>query len=78
VNSGAGLRRLAVGFRTGDHTGSSVPVTAEGPGALLFTGYMDQTDIMFKMATAISTDTSALDSTVDLLKSSLFPSSFGK
>ncbi len=37
------LRRLAVGFRTGDHTGSSVPVTAEGPGAFLFTGYMDQT-----------------------------------
>ena len=38
------------GFRTGDHTGSSVPVTAEGPGAFLFTGYMDQTDIFFKMA----------------------------
>ena len=44
------LRRLAVGFRTGDHTGSSVPVTAQGPGALLFTGYMDQTDLFFKMA----------------------------
>lgn len=50
VNSGADIRRLAVGFRTGDHTGSSVPVTAEGPGAFLFTGYMDQTDIFFKMA----------------------------
>jgi alkaline phosphatase len=54
ANSGAGLRRLAVGFRTGDHTGSSVPVTAEGPGAFLFTGYMDQSDIFFKMAASIS------------------------
>jgi hypothetical protein len=48
------LRRLAVGFRTGDHTGTSVPVTAQGPGAFLFTGYMDQTDIFFKMATSLS------------------------
>jgi alkaline phosphatase len=61
VNSGAGLRRLAVGFRTGDHTASSVPVTAEGPGAYMFTGYMDQTDLFFKMAAALSNDTSAGD-----------------
>ena len=61
VNSGAGIRRIAVGFRTGDHTGSSVPVTAEGPGALLFTGYMDQSDIFFKMAAAISSDTTDMD-----------------
>ena len=27
--------RIAVGYRAGDHTGSSVPLTAEGPGALL-------------------------------------------
>jgi alkaline phosphatase len=78
VNSGTGLRRLAVGFRTGDHTGSSVPVTAEGPGALLFTGYMDQTDIFFKMATAISSDTTVLDKTVELLKSNQFPQTVGK
>ena len=26
------LRRLAVGFRTGDHTGTSVPVTSRAPG----------------------------------------------
>ncbi|MEZ5403864.1 MAG: alkaline phosphatase [Bryobacteraceae bacterium] len=79
MNEGAGLRRLAVGFRTGDHTGSSVPVTAEGPGALLFTGYMDQSDIFFKMATAASTDTSEIDKTVDLLiKSDAFPKSIGK
>jgi alkaline phosphatase len=78
VNSGAGLRRLAVGFRTGDHTASSVPVTAEGPGAFLFTGYMDQTDIFFKMAAALSTDTSEGDKVVDLLKSTTFPQSVGK
>lgn len=67
-NSGAGIRRLAVGYRTADHTGSSVPVTAEGPGASLFTGYIDQTDIFFKMAEAISSDTSALDAALDALQ----------
>lgn len=78
VNSGAGLRRLAVGFRTGDHTGSSVPVTAEGPGALLFTGYMDQTDIFFKMAAAISTDTTEMDKALEALMSAKLPKTFGK
>ena len=78
ANSGANLRRIAVGFRTGDHTGSSVPVTAEGPGALLFTGYMDQTDIFFKMAAALSTDTGDVDKALDLLKSSKFPGTPGK
>lgn len=77
-NAGAGIRRLAVGFRTGDHTGSSVPVTAEGPGALLFTGYMDQSDIFFKMAAAISSDTTDLDKTVEILKGQRFPASIGK
>src|SRR5205814_10085716 len=67
LNSGAGVRRLAVGFRTGDHTGSSVPVTAEGPGAFLFTGYMDQSDIFFKMAAALSTDTTDGDKFLDQL-----------
>ncbi len=53
--------KLAVGFRTGNHTGSSVPITADGPGALLFTGYFDQTDIFFKMAKTLSSDTSPID-----------------
>lgn len=79
VNSGAGLRRLAVGFRTGDHTGSSVPVTAEGPGAFLFMGYMDQSDIFFKMAAALSTDTADGDRFVDAIgSSSVWPKSIGK
>ena len=54
--------RVAVGYRTGGHTGSSVPVTAEGAGALLFLGYYDQTDIFFKMAKALTIDTKQLDS----------------
>ena len=78
-NSGPGIRRIAVGYRTGDHTGSSVPVTAEGPGALLFTGYMDQSDIFFKMAAAISADTTDLDKTLDLLiGTGTYPRTFGK
>lgn len=79
VNRGDGLRRLSVGFRTGDHTGSSVPVTAEGPGAFLFNGYMDQTDIFFKMAAALSNDTSDIDRMLDLMLSgSKYPKSVGK
>ena len=54
--------RISVGYRTGGHTGSAVPVTAEGAGALLFLGYYDQTDIFFKMAKALSIDTKQLDS----------------
>ena len=53
--------KLAVGFRTGNHTGHSVPITADGPGALLFTGYQDQTDVFFKMAKTLSSDTTPLD-----------------
>lgn len=79
VNSGAGIRRLAVGFRTGDHTGSSVPVTAEGPGAFLFTGYQDESDLFFKMAATLSTDTTDGDKLVDLIQSNpKFPKTFGK
>jgi alkaline phosphatase len=58
--NGKGRRRIAVGFRNGEHAGSNVPVSAEGPGAWLFTGVMDQTDLMFKMAAALG-DTSVED-----------------
>jgi alkaline phosphatase/glycerophosphoryl diester phosphodiesterase len=50
---GKGSKRIVVGFRNGDHAGSTVPVSAEGPGAWMFTGLMDQTDLMFKMAAAL-------------------------
>ena len=53
--------RLTVGYRSKSHTGSSVPITAEGTGALLFTGYFDQTDLFFKLAAVLSHDTSDLD-----------------
>ena len=52
--------KIAVGYRTGNHTGSSVPITAEGAGALLFFGYFDQTDIFFKMARSLSMNTKPL------------------
>jgi alkaline phosphatase len=77
-NSGADIRRVAVGYRTGDHTGSSVPVTAEGPGAFLFMGYMDQTDIFFKMAAAVSTDTSDVDKLLDAVTNGPYPKTQGK
>jgi alkaline phosphatase len=59
--------RIAVGFRTGNHTGSSVPITAEGPGAAQFTGYYDQTDIFFKMAFSLSANTQKIDKLLEEL-----------
>lgn len=53
--------QIAVGFRTGNHTGSSVPISAEGPGAALFNGYFDQTDVFFKSAKVLSANTGAID-----------------
>jgi alkaline phosphatase len=66
--NGKGRKRLAVGFRTGGHGGTSVPITAEGPGALLFTGYMDQTDIFFRSAQVLGQDTALLDTLFETLK----------
>ena len=57
--------KIAVGYRTGNHIGSSVPITAEGAGALLFLGYFDQTDVFFKMARALSMNTRQLDSALE-------------
>lgn len=74
-----GTRRLSVGFRTGEHTGSSVPVTAEGPGAFLFTGYMDQTDIPLKIAVSLSGDTAEGDAFVkNVLLNPKYPFTYGK
>ena len=53
--------RMAVGFRTHEHTASPVPISAEGPGASLFTGVWDQTDLFFKMARVLDSDTTKLD-----------------
>lgn len=59
--NGKGRKRLTVGFRSTNHAASSLPVTAEGPGALFFNGYMDQTDIFFKAAAALGSNTTAID-----------------
>jgi alkaline phosphatase len=63
--NGKGRKRIAVGFRSSDHTASSVPITAEGPGAILFMGYLDQTDIFFRSAQALSQDLTALDQALE-------------
>ena len=65
--------KIKVGYRTGDHTGSSVPVTSEGAGALLFYGYYDQTDLFFKMAKALSINTRQLDNAVELKQNADVP-----
>lgn len=65
--------RIKVGYRSGNHTGSSVPVTAEGAGALLFFGYYDQTDIFFKMAKSLTLNTTALDSALNLKQTNDVP-----
>ncbi len=67
--NGKGRKRIAVGFRTGGHAGSSVPITAEGPGAALFMGYMDQTDIFFRSAQALSQNLQTLDKVVESIHS---------
>ena len=76
---GKGRRRLAVGFRTGNHTYETLPLSAEGPGALLFTGYFDQTEVPLKMAAAVAHDTSDLDAALDkLIYTAAFPRTPGK
>ena len=39
-------------------------VVLQGPGAVQFTGYFDQTDIFFKMARSLSNDTRQIDDLV--------------
>jgi alkaline phosphatase len=77
--NGDGSIRLSVGYRSGNHTGSSVPITAEGVGAFLFIGYMDQTDVMFKIATSLGGDTAAGDNFVkNVLLNPKYPQTPGK
>lgn len=66
--NGKGKKRIAVGFRTGGHGGTSVPITAEGPGAWLFTGYLDQTDIFFRSAQALTENTADLDKLLEMAR----------
>ena len=76
---GKTLRRLSVGFRTGSHAGVSLPLSAEGPGAFLFTGYMDQTDVPLKIGAALGADTSSLDALLKyFMYDPAYPRTFGK
>ena len=76
---GKGRLRLSVGFRTGSHTSVSLPLSAEGPGAFLFTGFMDQTDVPLKIAAALGSDTSDGDMLLEkLLANPAYPRTFGK
>jgi hypothetical protein len=75
----AGNFRLAYGFRTGSHTSLTLPVMAQGPGALLFTGVFDQTDIPLKIAAALATNTQDMDKALDKLVYSMeYPKTPGK
>ncbi len=49
VNSGSTLDNLVVSFTTNNHTGTLVPVYAYGPGAELFSGIYENTEIHKKM-----------------------------
>lgn len=74
-----GQRRLVVGYRTGNHAGTSLPLTAEGVGAFLFTGYMDQTDLFFKMATVLTGETAEADALLEsILGNPRYPRTYGK
>lgn len=76
---GKGRVRLAVGFRTGSHTAATLPISAQGPGAFLFTGVMDQTEVMLKIGAALGTDTSVLDFAVEkMIYNSDYPRTIGK
>ena len=49
LEQGTGPDTLSLGFNTGGHTASLVPVFAFGPGAENFGGFMDNTEIFSKM-----------------------------
>ncbi|MEO6131572.1 MAG: alkaline phosphatase [Saprospiraceae bacterium] len=49
VNPGSRLNHIEVAFTTKSHTAMMIPVFAEGPGAELFRGIYENTDIFYKM-----------------------------
>ena len=79
ASGGKGTVRLAYGFRTGSHVSTTIPVMAQGPGALLFTGVYDETDIPLKIAASLAANTNDLDRALDkLVYSPEFPKTPGK
>ena len=76
---GKGKLRLSVGFRTGSHASVSLPLSAEGPGAFLFTGFMDQTEVPLKIAAALGSETSDGDMLLEkMLSNPAYPRTIGK
>jgi len=54
VNPGSKLNHIEVAFTTKSHTAMMIPVFAEGPGAELFRGIYENTDIFFKLKSLMS------------------------
>lgn len=52
INPGSTMEQIKAGFTTDYHTATLIPVFAYGPGASLFSGIYENTDIYFKMKTA--------------------------
>ncbi len=52
INPGSTMEKIKPGFTTEYHTGTLIPVFAYGPGASLFSGIYENTDIYFKMKAA--------------------------
>lgn len=56
VMGGSEWGDLNFGFATGGHSADLIPVYAYGPGSELFHGFMENTDIFFKMVNAFGWD----------------------
>lgn len=54
VNPGSTLNHIEVAFTTKHHTATMIPVFAEGPGAELFRGIYENTDIFYKMKSLLN------------------------
>jgi alkaline phosphatase len=52
INPGSTMDKIKAGFTTEYHTGTLIPVFAYGPGASLFGGIYENTDIYHKMKAA--------------------------
>ena len=57
IHGDSKMNRLSFGFTSNNHTAALVPVFAYGPGAELFSGIYENTDIYHKMRTALGLGT---------------------
>ncbi|MEZ4948088.1 MAG: alkaline phosphatase [Saprospiraceae bacterium] len=53
INPGSTSEELVTAFTTGSHTGTMIPVFAYGPGAELFSGIYENTEIYYKIRYAL-------------------------